>query len=471
MSSTRWRPGAPTSAYITQKRGDLVEKLSTLEEQARCAVEAGEFGEAEEIRREHQHVSISVFTELSQESVESSYGLALVLYDSGKFKSSVKEFNLAKKRYTESGLKDPTLLAELELGLGNGHLALENLEKALSHYEACLGLLSNGKAGSRLDSPEQAPILFNIGLVHHKLRHPKDALSFMQRALRAAETVLGGGEDSIIFTAEISFSIGVVLVSLGRHRESIVYYEKALKLRRAVSRSGMKADHKDPAMVRILQGIAHAHLMCDHFREAIDVLHKCKAYRQDTFGRETMEAGDIYSELGYCYFKTRHFSTARIYLDRVYRIRRDHLGEKHEKTIQSLNRLVKVQKVVEEFASRRPMAGGSGRRKRDKGGGLLRAALMNASSSPSKPEALGSPLQGSPGEERVFLHSSVPDSASSGSHGDVGPMVAPHPFALASRQERSDSLRSIMTEATWDVPADVDLSMEQDLSGFDDLGI
>jgi tetratricopeptide (TPR) repeat protein len=416
--------------------------------------------------------------------VESSYGLALVLYDCGQFKPSIRELNLAKKRYNESGLQDPTLLAELELGLGNGHLALETLEKALSHYETCLVLLSNSKAGSRLDSPEQAPILFNIGLTHQKLHHAKDALSFMKRALCAAETVLGGGESSIIFTAEISFSIGIVLVSLGRHRESIVYYEKALKLRRAVTRSGMKADYKDPSMVRILQGIAHAHLMCDHFREAIDVLHKCKVFRQEAFGRETMEAGDIYSELGYCYFKTRHFNTARIYLDRVYRIRRDHLGEKHEKTIQSLNRLVKVQNVAEEFASRRPMAGGSGRRKRDKGGGLLRAALMNASSSPPSKLVIGLPVEDSQraggdgdgdrdrdGDERVVLHSSVPDSASTGSHGDVGAMIAPHPFALTYKKNRSDSLRSIMTEATWDVPVGVDLSMEQDLSGFDDPGL
>jgi hypothetical protein len=51
MSSTQWKSGGSTSAYITQKRGDLVAKLSTLEEQARCAMETGEFGEAEEVRQ------------------------------------------------------------------------------------------------------------------------------------------------------------------------------------------------------------------------------------------------------------------------------------------------------------------------------------------------------------------------------------------------------------------------------------
>eukprot|EP00762_Andalucia_godoyi_P005828 ANDGO_06961.mRNA.1 hypothetical protein len=287
--------------------------------------------------------------------------------------------------------------AEVHFQLGNIHASLNEFANAKSAFSAALKLAEPGFA--------KATILLNKALLLAKSNLHEEAIADFNAANRAALEVLGAQPEKLEMQKLVAFNLGRCYASLGKNSDALFHFEKTLTLMG-------KEDLMDATQNDVRLAMAAVHVADQDWRNAERMYVRVKDFVHHQFGRDSKQAADVYDALGVCYWRLRKLKSSLIYFDRACKI---------SGSAKASKRVDIVQSVISQYHQ------------------LATSSVRRERSSPSLRESvLRSQLQQSPHK------SNSPNS----------PFSSPVP---TTRLERTNSVRSIASEATWDLPDNADL--------------
>jgi tetratricopeptide (TPR) repeat protein len=244
---------------------------------------------------------------------------------------------------------------------------------------------------------EKAAVLVNRGLLFFRTGAYAEAKDDYYSALRAAGEVLGAEkEQKEALVAVAQKALAECFEAMGQTSDALFAYARALE---AMGSEDLMSEPQ----YEVRRSMAELQFTEKSWKEAERLFARCKEYVHSAHGRQSREAAEIYDRLGMCYWRMKKLRSALTYFDRVSQIVGSPKAQKRVETVRN---------VIAQYS-----------------------------------HSLGAKQKSSPSLRESVLR-----------HQYAGAMSPGASSPVAGRLQRSDSVRSIASESTWDVvPDDISL--------------
>ena len=160
-------------------------------------------------------LALAAVTSTSVHGNPDKYKQAGVLLDRGEFKQAL---TLYQEFLQEQPALDAQRQSRVLNNIGFSHYKLDRLTEAQEYYDRALAL-----------SPDYATCLNNMGVLLINQKRFDDALPYLERAYRQEQTV------------KIAFNLFAVHYYLDHRKEALAFIEKAMKLDESYTEGRLKA--------------------------------------------------------------------------------------------------------------------------------------------------------------------------------------------------------------------------------------
>jgi tetratricopeptide (TPR) repeat protein len=212
---------------------------------------------------------------------------------------------------------------------GEHEKALENLYKSLEIRKQILGF----------EHPSVATTYNNIGLDLLSLGEYDKALDCLTNSLNIREKTLGLMHPNV---AQAICNIGGVYSELGEHEKALYYFKKALE----IQAKALGSEH--PVLALFYNNIGATYYDLNDCENALTYYNTALEIRIKAFGSEHILVAKSYFSIGRVYLKASDFTKALEYFQKALEIQVLALGEDHPETIQTKEKIEKVQAKIAE---------------------------------------------------------------------------------------------------------------------------
>jgi tetratricopeptide (TPR) repeat protein len=227
-------------------------------------------------------------------------------------------------------IADSKCLVTIHNNLGLAYKNLEQLLKAIEHYETALQM------ERQLPEPDPSTLastMNNLGLIYQKQGNSAKALEYFEDAL---DILRAASEADQSLIATIYNNIGVVHGEQRRFPQALVVHKKALKIRQDV----LTANHPDIAQSLVsLSQIYHPQR---EYKEAEKCLKEALEIEKNSLGEDHISLAGTYTNLAMLFYEQLNFEEAIKYGTKDYEIKSKNLGESHPHTVEARSWLENV---------------------------------------------------------------------------------------------------------------------------------
>jgi tetratricopeptide (TPR) repeat protein len=202
------------------------------------------------------------------------------------------------------------------------------------------------KRSRRLDDPETAEALNNLGVLFQKIRNYAKAEPLLQAALRIRQKALGPEHT---LTANSLNNLGELYQDMHEYSKAEPLLQEALRIRQKV----LGQEHADTA--QSLNNLALLYWVMGEYAKAEPLDQEALRIRQKVLGSEQPDTATSLNNLALVYQDMGEYAKAEPLLQEALRIRQKVLGPEHPDTAQSLNNLALLYKAIGEYSKAEPL--------------------------------------------------------------------------------------------------------------------
>jgi len=347
-----------TLREIAKHYKELMAKVATLHsddpevakliEQAKQAIENGEFDQAEQFFNQASELDIEAAKQAQEIANKRLVSAAESLAANGKLKSTQLAYQEAGEYYERAAKllpagNDETLALYLNwAGYAFNNAALYNqakllLERTLAIHEKVFGTEHSSVATS----------LNNLALLHYKQGNYDQAKPLYERALAINEKVFGPEHPSVATNLN---NLAELHRTQGNYDQAKPLYERAL----AINEKVFGPEH--PKVAISLNNLALWHHSQGNYNQAKLLFERTLAIHEKVFDPEHPSVANSLHNLASSHDDQANYDQAKVLYERALAIREKVFGEEHPLVAISLNSLAGLHKTQGNYDQAKPLS-------------------------------------------------------------------------------------------------------------------
>ena len=185
-------------------------------------------------------------------------------------------------------------------------------DEALEIYKQLLHIYQNKSKFKKAENSDVAHANEQIGVCLNKLKKSKDALPYLQRALKIKETATRKADTDRSIAATLHI-ISRCYINLQQYKIALEHLKRELEIER-ISTSNAEADRN---IASTLHTIGRCHTGMEQYHEALEYLYQALEIKQNADNSDKYAIAMTLHEIGRCHFELQEYGDAMTYLNKA----------------------------------------------------------------------------------------------------------------------------------------------------------